>query len=61
MSTGPADQNEALLADVGQKFYEAADSQELYADDGKHPNEAGSRLAAETIAAVIKADQKLKM
>ena len=55
-----ADRNEALLADVGQKFYEAADSHDLYAEDGKHPNEAGSRLAAETIAAVIRADQELK-
>ncbi len=50
----------ALVADVGQRFYERADSQDLYAEDGQHPSEAGSRLAAETIAAVIKADRKAR-
>ena len=54
----------ALVADVGQQFYELADSQDLYADlyaeDGQHPSEAGSRLAAQTIADVIKADQKAR-
>ena len=55
-----ADQNDALIAEAGQKFYELADSQELYAEDGQHPSEAGSRLAAETIAAVIQADQEAK-
>lgn len=48
-----ADQNHALIADVGQRFYELSDSQNLYVEDGFHPNEAGSRLAAETIARVI--------
>ncbi len=55
-----ADQNDVLLADVGQRFYELAESQDLYAEDGQHPSETGSRLAAETIAAVIEADQKSK-
>jgi hypothetical protein len=55
-----ADQNDALIAEVGQKFYELADSQDLYAEDGQHPSEAGSRLVAETIAAVIRADQEAK-
>ena len=55
-----ADQNDALLADVGEKFFELADLQELYAEDGMHPSEAGSRLAAETIASVIQADQESK-
>ena len=55
-----AEQNDALIAEVGQKFYELADEQELYVSDGKHPSEAGSLLAAETIAAVIKADQEAK-
>ena len=50
----------ALVADVGKRFYELADSQDLYAEDGQHPSEAGSRLAAQTIAAVIKADQKAR-
>ena len=55
-----ADQNDALIAEVGQKFYQLADSRELYAEDGQHPSEAGSRLAAETIAAVIRADQEAR-
>lgn len=55
-----ADQNNVLLADVGHKFYEQSDMQDLYAEDGQHPSEAGSRLAAETIAAVIKADREAK-
>ena len=55
-----ADQNDALIANVGQRFYELADTQNLYASDGQHPNEAGSRLAAETIAEVILADQAAK-
>lgn len=53
-----AEQTHALIADVGEKFYELADTLDLYAADGCHPNEAGSRIAAETIAAVIREDQK---
>ena len=49
-----ARENGALIADVGQRFYELADAQNLYAADGVHPSEPGSRLAAETIAAVIR-------
>lgn len=49
-----AGDNHALLAAVGQRFYELADTQELYAADGVHPNEQGSHLAAETIAAAIR-------
>ena len=48
-----AHENHALIADVGQRFYELSDIQNPYADDGVHPNEWGSRIAAETIAAVI--------
>ena len=55
-----ADQNDVLIADVGHKFYELSESQNLYAEDGQHPSAAGSRLAAETIAAAIKADQETK-
>ena len=55
-----ADRNDALIAEVGQRFYEQAEKKDLYAEDGQHPNEAGSRLAAETIAAVIAADQEKK-
>ena len=46
--------NNALIADVGRRFYELSDTQDLYAADGVHPNEAGSQLAAETIGAVIR-------
>ena len=45
--------NSTSVADVGQAFYEAADSEDLFAHDDYHPNKAGSHLAAETIAAVI--------
>ena len=48
-----AQENHALIADVGRRFYELSDTQDLYAGDGVHPNEWGSRIAAETIAAVI--------
>ena len=50
----------ALIADVGEKFYEFSEIQDLYAEDGCHPNEAGTKLAAEIIADVIKADQARK-
>jgi len=55
-----AETNEALIAEEGKRFYELADRRDLYAEDGQHPNEQGSRVAAETIAAVIKADQDKK-
>ena len=55
-----AEQNDALIARVGSHFYQLADEKELYAEDGQHPSELGSRIAAETIAAVIAADQKKK-
>ena len=55
-----ADRNDALIAEVGQRFYEQAEMTDLYAEDGQHPSEAGSRLAAETIAAVIASDQEKK-
>ena len=52
-----AEQNGALIAEVGKKFHELAELQDLYAEDGQHPNEAGSRIAAGIIADVIKADR----
>ena len=55
-----AQQNGALLADVGTAFYEKSEQELLYAEDGCHPNEAGSRLAAERIARVIWLDQQKK-
>lgn len=48
-----AEQNHALIADVGQRFYTLSESQNLYGADGVHPNELGSRIAAETISEVI--------
>lgn len=48
-----ARENHVLIADVGKKFYELADDEQLYADDGYHPNERGSHIAAEVIAEVI--------
>ena len=53
-----AEQNHCLIADVGEVFYQLSESQDLYAEDGCHPNEAGSRLAAEIIATVIMDNQK---
>ena len=48
----------ALIADVGNRFYKLSHTQNLYAADGVHPNEAGSRVAAETIAVVIQAHKE---
>lgn len=48
-----AERNRALIADVGRKFYELADSEALYAEDGKHPNLRGSEVAANILAKVI--------
>lgn len=55
-----ADQTGALIADVGKKFYEIADAEDIYAEDGCHPNELGSRIAAQVIADVILRDQAHK-
>lgn len=55
-----AENNHALLAEVGRRFYELSDGQNLYAADGIHPNEEGSHLAAEIIAAVIQKQEKKK-
>ena len=51
-----AEKNHTLLADVGSVFYEKTETENLFNDDGSHPNEAGSNLAAETIAEVILKD-----
>ena len=53
-----AQENHALIAHVGRRFYERSDTHNLYADDGVHPNDLGSRVAAETIAAVIQAHKE---
>ncbi len=52
-----AEANQALIAPVGQAFAAARSVTPLYdASDHYHPSLAESRLAAETIAAVIRAD-----
>ena len=48
-----ARENHALIADAGRRFYECSKTQDLYAADGVHPNELGSRFAAQSIAEVI--------
>lgn len=55
-----AKENQALLAEVGLQFYQLADTCNLYAADGGHPSEAGSRLAAATIAVVIQTHKENK-
>lgn len=52
-----AQANGALIAPVGQAFASARHTSHLYDADHYHPSAAGSRLAAETIAAVILADR----
>ena len=55
-----AEENGALIADVGRRFFDLAETEDLYAPDGSHPSERGSRIAAETIAEVILEDQEKK-
>ncbi len=55
-----AEMCDALIADVGKKFYTLSEKKNLYVEDGYHPNLEGSRIAAETIASVIKKDLKKK-
>lgn len=47
-----AEENHALIADVGLRFYEHQ-NEDLYVADGSHPTEYGTRIAAEEIARVI--------
>ena len=49
-----AEDNDALIADVGKQFYELGDRINLFASDDYHPNKAGSKLAAAVIANTIK-------
>lgn len=52
-----AEANQALLAPVGQAFAAARTTTQLYDEnDHYHPSLQGSRLAAEVIASVIRAD-----
>lgn len=45
--------NDCLIADVGKAFHENSKIVDLYVEDGCHPNEQGSKLAARTIASII--------
>ncbi|MCR5786051.1 MAG: SGNH/GDSL hydrolase family protein [Eubacterium sp.] len=51
-----AQENDALIADVGKAFYEHSQMQELYSSDCYHPSLAGSKLAARIIAQTIEND-----
>ncbi|MBR1781039.1 MAG: SGNH/GDSL hydrolase family protein [Oscillospiraceae bacterium] len=53
-----AERNHCPIADVGERFYQPADSRELYFDDSCHPSPLGSQIAAEVIAQAIKDDLK---
>ena len=48
-----AQQNHALVADVGLAFYEKSKTEQLYAEDRSHPNVAGSLLTAELLVETI--------
>ena len=54
-----AQDNNVLLANVGEAFYKRGFADELYDSDGLHPSKAGSLLAAEVIAAVIERREPL--
>ena len=54
-----AQENRALLAEVGQRFYDLSLTHPLYAADGVHPNEAGTQLAAEVIAETLLTHKEL--
>lgn len=48
-----AENNDALIADVGKAFYDAGTDAGLYDPDSYHPSAKGSRLAAEVIKEAI--------
>lgn len=48
-----AAENNAVVADVGARFYELSGERELFAGDDYHPSPEGSLLAAQVIAAAI--------
>ncbi len=52
-----AEENGALVADVGKAFDAMREFANMYEADDYHPSEAGSILAAETIARAIERDQ----
>ncbi|WP_367926366.1 SGNH/GDSL hydrolase family protein [uncultured Ruthenibacterium sp.] len=56
-----AQKNRALLADVGLHFYKLSHTQQLYAKDGVHPTQAGSRIAAQVIASTIQTYEEKRL
>lgn len=60
MYTRAAEDNNCLIAQVGKAFYERSRFENLYAEDGCHPNRGGSELAAKLLSEVILEDQKKK-
>ena len=44
----------AVLANVGEAFFESDDAGALYGLDGVHPSEKGVLLAADVLATVIR-------
>ena len=53
-----AEQTGAILADVGADFLASDDPDSLYAPDGRHPAEEGTRLALERLTAVLSAEKE---
>ena len=51
--TKAAESSDAILANVGEAFFESNDAEALYGPDGVHPSEAGTLLAAEALAKAI--------
>ena len=49
-----AQECDLILANAGEAFHAQGFDEKLYAPDGLHPSEMGSRIAAETIAQVIR-------
>ena len=45
-----AEENDALIADVGRAFYEQEEQRALFASDDYHPSREGAQLAAQIIA-----------
>ena len=56
-----ARENHALVADAGALFYDLSPAQDLYAPDGVHPSEAGSRIAARAIADAIRQHKETQL
>ena len=49
-----AEENDVILANVGEAFKKRGFADSLYAEDGRHPSKEGSALAASVIADAIR-------